>query len=471
MPTLQITDATPFTPNAGGQTQFMEDASHRFVALAGGLGAGKTKAGSRKLVDLHIFNAFDDANRPTFCRSAVVGDSYGNLFRYDVPAMEEAFSEAGLAFHVRRGDPPHILLPDLGTDEQKSLIFLCTAQRPERISGFEVGAFWCDEASRFPESKSGDPKTDPLIQIRGRLRGANTRFEQGIYTFTNEGDSTAVYKFFHQTEDMDDRAYYVASTRDNAAHVGEFLKDQLKNLSPDLVRQYVDGEAINLRGSFAYTCFSEDEHVVDEMKLDITRPLCMAIDFNINPGMHLYLGQYDRAGDVFRIRHEIHAPRLTIEGAIDRMRDVIASSGGFNHPGVLVYGDASGRGEWIGTSQSHYMLVAECLDRIGLRRRWKMKIPNANPKVANRVNAVQSALKDMAGGKHVQVHRSCGILINDLKQVKWDDKGKELEKKNPTLTHATDCLGYFIHRVRPLRFKAQGSGGGRFSVQARSIYS
>lgn len=461
---LRITDDPTFTPNPGGQTDFMLDVSHRYVALAGGMGAGKTMAGSRKLLDLHVFNAFDDAGKATLCKSAIVCDTYANLFRYDVPAMEAAALDAGLTCSVRRADPPQIVFPDLGMGDKPSIIYLCTAQKPERISGFEVGAFWCDEASRYPEMSNGDPKTCPMIQIRGRLRGANTRCEQGMFTFTNEGDGTAVYQFFH-AEAKDDRAYYTASTRDNEAHVSEFLADQLANLPAHLVDQYVDGKAINLRGAFAYSCFDESLHVRSDITLDPSRPLVLALDFNINPGMHAYLGQYSKQHDTFVIRHEIHESRLTIEGVVDRVRDIFANAGGFNFPGVLVFGDASGRGEWVGTSESHYMVLTSCLDRIGLKGKWRLRVPSANPRVADRVNSVQAALRDMKGRSHVLIHPSCSVLINDLKSVKWDDKGKELAKKNVALTHATDAIGYWVFKRRPLRFRST-SRAGRFSVTA-----
>ena len=62
MPTFEIEEADDvFVPNAGAQYEFMRDFEHRFCALAGGWGIGKSWAGSRKSIMLHVHNAFDAA--------------------------------------------------------------------------------------------------------------------------------------------------------------------------------------------------------------------------------------------------------------------------------------------------------------------------------------------------------------------------------------------------------------------------
>src|SRR5438270_11049747 len=64
-----LDDPSFFLPNPGAQRDFMDDYTHRYCALAGGWFAGKTWAGARKLVDLHLHNAHDDHGRPTGVRS------------------------------------------------------------------------------------------------------------------------------------------------------------------------------------------------------------------------------------------------------------------------------------------------------------------------------------------------------------------------------------------------------------------
>jgi hypothetical protein len=82
-----------WTPNCGGQADFAFDDHHRYVALAGGWGSGKTWIGACKLIRLHAYNAFDDAGQPTFVPSAVVAHTYQNAMDYDVPAIQDALAD------------------------------------------------------------------------------------------------------------------------------------------------------------------------------------------------------------------------------------------------------------------------------------------------------------------------------------------------------------------------------------------
>jgi hypothetical protein len=167
-----------------------------------------------------------------------------------------------------------------------------------------------------------------------------------MFTYTNEGDSTRVYREFHSGRP--DHALYRASTRENPA-VREFYERQSEMLSEQLRKQYLEGEAISLRGARVYPVFDEDPHVDESLSLTDVLPLHVAVDFNIAPGMHAEIGQYRPDRDLFTVVHEIHEPSLDVRGLSQKLQLLIRELGGFKFPQLHVFGDASGSARWAGT--------------------------------------------------------------------------------------------------------------------------
>src|SRR5438067_13081064 len=89
-------DSAFWKPNLGGQGRFLDDYTHRYCALAGGWFAGKTWAGARKLVGLHLLNAFDAKGEPTFVKSAVIAPTYQLANGFDLPEIKKALGEMNL---------------------------------------------------------------------------------------------------------------------------------------------------------------------------------------------------------------------------------------------------------------------------------------------------------------------------------------------------------------------------------------
>src|SRR5438876_6949725 len=211
MPILTILDSRDlFHPNSGAQIEFMDDYTHRYCALAGGWFAGKTFAGARKLVDLHLENAFDHRNRPTGVKSAVIAPTYQLANDFDIPELCRAFEVMKLEYEFI-ADPKRycFLLPDLGTRREPSEILIRTADAPERITGWTVGAIWGDEAARWKCDRHV-PRNDPFIQADARLRDPRARFLQFMVTFTHEGDDTRVYRDFELDPKPDHVLYRAA---------------------------------------------------------------------------------------------------------------------------------------------------------------------------------------------------------------------------------------------------------------------
>ncbi len=176
-------------------------------------------------------------------------------------------------------------------------------------------------------------------------------------------------------------------------------------------------------------------------------PLDLSIDFNISPGMYLALGQNDPLADQVWDFDEIFSPRLSVDGAmvelarrIDRM-PVKPSA-------IHVYGDAAGVSKWAGTGQSQYDLLCSGLDRMGIP--YRLRVPNANPPIVDRVMTANFSMKDIDGHIRYRCHPRCERLIRDWANVQVDPRkdGGGIDKSDPELTHASDAVTYRLYRLR-----------------------
>lgn len=461
MPEIVIAIEPTSIPNIGGQQSFVDDWTHPIVGLEGGWYSGKTWAGARKLVQLHIINAFDNEGDATFIPSFCVAPTYGNASDFCVPELFVTLEECGIEYTYKSGgsladgkySAPAIILPDFGTKKKPSCILIRSADTPKRITGFTAGAGWGDEPARWKYDEL-DPLNDAFIQMLGRIRG-KAKIKQAIFTYTNEGDITRVYEEFH--DGNADKKLYRAKTSSNP-HASEFEELQRGLLTDELASQYLDGEALSLRGGKLYGKFDFDIHVRNGLKLRKEIPIQLSFDFNIVPGMHIEIGQYHRDADIMTELYEVYGPRLDLESGLDR---VIAwfkeQDYKFDEAmPVEIYGDASGGSEWSGTGQSNYFIIQQKFKDQGIP--YRQKVPKSNPLVQDRINAVNCALLDLHGKVHYYISPVCRRLIDDLKKLKRNKHG-EIDTVDKKLSHASSAIGYKIWWCRPVRVERSKVGG------------
>lgn len=194
-----------------------------------------------------------------------------------------------------------------------------------------------------------------------------------------------------------------------------------------------------------------------ELRKDL--PLHASFDFNINPGMHVVLGQYDHRADAFTARHEIHGPRMNLRAAMEVLVKLLEKIGGVKRrdgegkwafPELHVFGDASGKSESVTTGESCYDLIKAKLDASGIA--YRVRRLKANPPVIDRINDFNAALRDMEGRVHYRVHPDCVRLLADFGGLKTDENGL-IDKHDLNLSHASDAEGYRVNYLRPVRPK------------------
>lgn len=188
-----------------------------------------------------------------------------------------------------------------------------------------------------------------------------------------------------------------------------------------------------------------DANVDADIKIVPHLPLDLSIDFNVNPGMHIEIGQHDPMRDITWVRHEVHGPRLALDGAMDRALAIVKGMNGTCPKKIRVFGDASGNSSEIGDGKPLYDKVRAKLDRCGVP--YSIHVPRANPPVLERVSRVNDALRDIDGVRRLFVHPDCVRLIYDFEEMQADTDGLP-DKSDQSVSHASDALGYMLCSVR-----------------------
>ena len=266
-----------------------------------------------------------------------------------------------------------------------------------------------------------------------------------------------------QARELVDTQLFGASIYDNP-HVLRSELDRLESvyIEGSIARRIrLNGEWLpGLSGSRAYASFDSMLNVGEHPPINLYRPLIWTLDFNVEPMCSL-IGQRD--GPLFRIYKELYLDEGSTPDAIEAFYNWAPPI--FNE--VWIYGDATSQRRVSQTGVSDYTLIQNELRNHRIANR--LKIPEVNPRINDRINAVNSACR-YQGDINLRVDPSCRELISDLEQVLRSPDGaikKVKNKKDPYFkrTHLSDALGYWISYEAPVRLQAntekpRGVAGG-----------
>ena len=276
-------------------------------------------------------------------------------------------------------------------------------------------------------------------KILGRIRVGN--FNQLHCYSTPEG-----FGFHYQTFGTDAaregkrRALLRMKTADNAHNLRPgFVDDLLSRYTQEQCRAYLEGVYQNLATGTVYDRFDRAKHVsgVDD---DPEEPLRIGIDFNVG-NMNAVVAI--RSGNALHFIDEISQAHDT---------DALAQEICARYPGRTLYGypDASGGNRSTNATKTDLEILAS----YGISN----QSPKANPRVADRVSALQGALENGKGEIRIQINPRCKKLIECLELQAYNER-QEPDKESGH-DHMNDAAGYLVWReLNPLHRRA-GRGTG-----------
>ena len=212
-------------------------------------------------------------------------------------------------------------------------------------------------------------------------------------------------------------------------------------------RQEFEGTFENYAGAVYYN-FHPVESVV-EKQIDWTKPLHIGMDFNVDP-MSACVGQIEK--DKIYFVDEI----IIYSSNTDEMVDEIKNRYGTKIP-IFIYPDPASRQRKTSAGGRTDLSI---LQNAG----FKVKVKNKHPAIRDRINAVNSKLKDSNGQRHIFVSKSCKTIVKGLQRQIYKEN-TNIPDKEDGFDHMNDAIGYMVDFLKPLTTQAVFSPPTRWAIK------
>ena len=202
-----------------------------------------------------------------------------------------------------------------------------------------------------------------------------------------------------------------------------------------LLDAYMNGRFCNLQRGSTYYAFNREEHT-GNCDDDESLPVRCGLDWNVDP-LCCTVFQLHKEKPYIRVIKEISLYHAG-EGDLltERMCETIKAT--FPNNTYIAYPDATGKARNSSAAFSDLDIVR--------RAKFKVEVAHINPRVVNRVNAMNKQLSQ----NNILIDKSCTMLIGDLEKVVNKEGTRDIDKSNKKLTHMTDALGYAVTWLRPV---------------------
>jgi hypothetical protein len=404
--------------------------------------SGKTEIAKRRLARAALRGTAE--TMPRFFAAAPTRDQAKRIFWADLKALiPRRFiagqpSESDLTIRLVTSAELHVL----GMD------------RPERIEGVPWDGGVLDEYANMKAEVWGTHVRPALSDRRGWCdligvpEGRNHYYErhkQALALMQAEGACSEWATFTWKSADILPAAEIAAARRD---------------LDTLTFQQEYEASFVSFQGR-AYYAFDEQVHTAP-LAYDPREPLAACFDFNVAPGIAAVCQEQrlPNGETGTGVIGEVHIPRNSNTEIV--CRRLIEDWGA--HAGLVrLYGDATGgAGGSAKVQGSDWELVEQHLRPVfGDRLQWR--VPGANPRERERVNALNARLRNAADVVRLMVDGArAPNVIKDFEGVRLiEGSAGEIDKRrDPQLSHLSDALGYYID----FEFPVQGRGSTTMPV-------
>lgn len=386
--------------------------------VVGGLGSGKTRAGTMRAVALLLSDP--GANIGIFL------PTYDLLKLRAMPGVEEDLQMLGIPYTINKSEYK-IDVAGYG------FIIFRSYDNPARIVSFEIAHAIVDEIDTLKKADAEYAWRKISERVRQKRKRPNS---VAVVTTPDQGVNGFVYEKWVKKQ-QPGYELIKAPTTSNPFLPEGYIDQIRKNYDPILADLYINGEFVSLNDKKVYHFFNRQRHHTSRT----IRPddhLHISIDFNIG----------GCCATVWII--EDNKPKAVDEFTSHDTQDFVNNLSRYKSHKIYVYPDASGKASRTNASMSD----VELIEKAG----FYIDCPAMNPAVRDRINAFNALLAH----DRIEVNSDkCPNLANALEVQGYTDKG-EPEKFNdhPSVDDWNDSAGYFIHRRFPI--VGQIVGGLRF---------
>jgi len=396
------------------QSEFCDLTSAKITGLVGGVGSGKTQGLVYRT--LSIFK-----KRNGKARVLVIEPTVSMNKDIVLPCFSEIFERYRIKYVYKASEGK--IITRFGE------IMLRSADRPERLRGLNVTDFIADEIDSLPERKARDVFNELLARIR--------TVEDATAGLCSSPEGYGFLYNLFVTENKDNSKKLIkAKTTDNPFLPKDYIQALYDNYDERLIKQYINGEFVNLNSGQVYYAFDREKHVRKDIKYQDCLPVIFTFDFNVNP-MTCCVVQWNRKE--LQVIDEFYLENSNTE----KMAHEICNK--YNKSiNAIICGDASGNSRSTQSSETDFKIIYNIF--LEHFNSVQMKVPKSNGAIKDRINNVNSALSK---GK-LTFKILCDNIIRDLEQVVYKDNG-DVDSRNHKLTHISDALGYCVNQYLPIR--------------------
>jgi len=197
-------------------------------------------------------------------------------------------------------------------------------------------------------------------------------------------------------------------------------------------RQEFEGTFENYAGAVYYNFHAVEN--VKEKKLDLSKPLHIGLDFNVDP-MSACVSQIDK--DIIHFVDEIVIYGSNTDEMVQEIRDRYGSK-----TKIFIYPDPACRQRKTSAGGRTDLTI---LQNAGFTVKCKFK----HSPIRDRVNSVNSRLKSADGRRFIFVSPSCKIMIKGLQRQIYKEN-TNIPDKEEGYDHMNDAIGYLTEIVKPL---------------------
>jgi hypothetical protein len=392
------------------QSEFLQSTC-TYPLFVGGFGCGKTTTMAGAM--------YDDLIRYPGAWIAGYAPTYDLLTLVTIPAVLE-FLDAMDMPHDHNKSRYLIDVHDYGRFIFRSL------DTPKRIVGYRTLRAHIDEIDTLPRKKAEDAWNKVIARNRQKLRlpggGGYAKNRVSAYT-TPEGFSFCYDRWVKKQSPG--YQMFKASTRSNPHLPEDYVDNLIATYPANLIEAYVEGEFVNLTSGAVYPMFDRELNGCDT-EVQGNEPLDVGMDFNVIKGA---------AGIHVRRGKEVHCVDQ-IYNAYDTDAQIAYLKQKYPHNPITIYPDASG------DSRSSSNTTESDIAKLKAAK-FRVKMPNANPLIKNRVASFNAMICNGEGVRRYKVNiKNAPNVVETLEQQVYDDNGMPDKKSN--LDHIGDACGYFI---------------------------
>ena len=389
----------------------------KYPAIVGGLGSGKSKGGTMRLVIKMLSDPGSNG--------AYYMPTYDLIKLRAMPGIEQDLEQLGIGYSLNKSDYS-IQMHGYGN------IILRSYDRPERIIAYETAHSIVDEIDTLPKDKAALVWRKVTERNRQKRSIINTI---GAVTTPDQGFNGFVYSKWGKNPQQ---GYELikAPTASNPYLPDDYIDQIRSNYDPILAELYINGEFVSLNKNKVYHFFNRSQHHTSRVITDQDKFLHVGLDFNIG----------GTCATVWVIQD--NKPIAVDEFTSHDTYDFINNLNKYTGKQIVVYPDASGRSGSTNATLSDIGLIEQA--------GYQVDAPAANPAVRDRINAFNALLSH----NRILINTDkCPNLTHAMETQGYTVKGDpEKYNQHPAIDDWLDASGYFINRKYPVRKPAMNLG-------------